>query len=766
MGNPTAVTKIQAFLGLANYHRAFIPNFSTLSAPLNALLGKKVKFHWGPIEQQAFEQLKTALLSPAVLAIPSQEGEFILDTDASDTAIGGSLHQVQNGVERVVAYGSYALDKCQKKYCVTRRELLAVVKFCHHFRHYLLGRHFRVRTDHVSLIWLANFHHPQGQLARWLEVLAQYTMTIEHRPGRLHGNADGLSRRPPSVLSGPETDLSLAETLAQLPCRGCSYCQKARSKGSFEEELDDVTHLTGTTIRQVAQRQNAVDGITIDLSDDQGGVEMPWSKDRLVQEQQKEPEFSLLLSKLLGTTPDTPLSLATPVQKYYLAQHKLFYLDENLLFYDNAIQPPQLVIPSSLRNDVLFHGHDIPTAGHLGVFKTKERLRGKYFWHGMTQDVKKYVEGCSTCNKNKGATTYNKHPRAIMQASAPMQRVHIDILGPFPVTARGHEYVLMLSDSFTKWTEGIPIKNQEAETTARAAISEFFSRFGFPLEILTDQGRNFESKLFAEVCRLLHIKKSRTSPYRPSTNGQVERQNRTLVGMLRCFINENQNNWDELLPLLCSALRSSVHRSTGFTPNFLMLGREVYVPTDLLFPLPKKQQSSPSEYVDELREGLEKSHKAVRTKLKADLIKEKRKYDQITKCGDYRRGEVVYYLDFAPSKKCKKLNPAWLGPAVVVAVPSPYTLVLKVKATDTRVMNIEYVKHCKDKTLPTWILREQKAISSGQKVEYCTCRKPDDGLPMVRCDNCFLWCHLACVGLTRRGVERLKTFLCPKCHCN
>ena len=273
----------------------------------------------------------------------------------------------------------------------------------------------------------------------------------------------------------------------------------------------------------------------------------------------------------------------------------------------------------------------------------------------------------------------------------------------------------------------------------------------------------FESKLFAEMCRLLHIKKSRTTPYHPSTNGQVERQNRTLVSMMRCFVDDHQQNWDELLPLLCSAMRSSVHRSTGYTPNFLMLGREVYLPMDLVFPLPRGKDLGISGYIEELQRGLEKSHELVRTRLRADLIKEKRKFDGSVRGETYARGDAVFFLDFKPTKKCKKLNPAWLGPGVVLSVPSPSTVVIKLKATDVRVINIGYVKKCKDDTLPTWRLRERESILSGRKQQYCICRKPDDGLPMVRCDHCFLWCHVACVGLTRRGAQKLDSFTCPLC---
>ena len=140
------------------------------------------------------EFLKQGLPTTPVLTLPNAHDKFILDTDASDTAISIKLLQIQNGEERVIAYGSFALAPAQRRYCTTRKELLAIVRFTQHFRHYLLRREFVVRTDHSSLQWLVNFKEPQGQLARWLEVLNQYNMTIQHRAGKQHTNADALSR--------------------------------------------------------------------------------------------------------------------------------------------------------------------------------------------------------------------------------------------------------------------------------------------------------------------------------------------------------------------------------------------------------------------------------------------------------------------------------------------------------------------------------------------------------------------------------------------
>ena len=147
---PTNTKEVEQFLGFVNYHRNFIKGYSALAKPLSILTGKK-PFKWGMEQQEAYETLKNALQTTPVLTLPNSTDNFILDTDASDTAIGAELLLIQDGQERVIAYGSFTLSAAQRRYCTTRKELLAIVRFTQHFRHNLLGREFLVRSDHSRL---------------------------------------------------------------------------------------------------------------------------------------------------------------------------------------------------------------------------------------------------------------------------------------------------------------------------------------------------------------------------------------------------------------------------------------------------------------------------------------------------------------------------------------------------------------------------------------------------------------------------------------
>ena len=187
--------EFNSFLGLASYYRRYVSNFAAIARPLHKASETSV-FSWTAEAQDVFETLKARLTSTPILVFPCLQELFIIYTDASQFAMGAVLAKVQDGMEKAICYASKAVLKSQTKYSATRRELIAIVIFTRHFRHYLLGRKFTIVTDHRALQWLHNFKDPDGMTARWLERLASFEYTVRHRPGTSIGHADGLSRVP------------------------------------------------------------------------------------------------------------------------------------------------------------------------------------------------------------------------------------------------------------------------------------------------------------------------------------------------------------------------------------------------------------------------------------------------------------------------------------------------------------------------------------------------------------------------------------------
>ena len=247
----------------------------------------------------------------------------------------------------------------------------------------------------------------------------------------------------------------------------------------------------------------------------------------------------------------------------------------------------QQIVPPSMTQEILSACHSSPTAGHLGVEKTSEKIKQRFCWPGMQEDTKLFVSRCPECQKRSGPPKKYHHALVEWQASYPFHHIGIDFMGPLPLS-NGNKHILVIGDHFTKWYEAIPLPDQTAITTANALVDHWISRFGCPQSLHSDQGRNFESKLFEQLMQLLEVDKTRTTPFHPQSNTVIERMNKTLQNMLAKCINEEQSNWSQQLPDVMMAYRSSVHESTGYTPQFLVFGQELSLPLDCMYPSPQE----------------------------------------------------------------------------------------------------------------------------------------------------------------------------------
>ena len=758
---PKCTKDVESFLGFVNYHREHIPRLAEIAEPLYSLTGK-APFQWDEVKQLAFEKLKETLLSPEVLAIPQNEGGFVLDCDASDSAVAAELSQYQDGVLKPVAFGSKKLSPLQRRYCTTRKELLAVVTFTRQFRHYLLSRPFLCRTDHNSLTWLTRFKDIEGQLARWLEELAQYDISIVHRRGVDHANADRLTRRGDDL---DRCDCYRAGTrLEDLPCGGCKYCERMMRQWSrFEEDVDDVVPLATKVSEDVlkvrvvvpVRESNWADGLSV----------KEW-----IQKQDEDEGIKKVKSWLESGTDPTSNEWQEQskwTKDLWRVREQLFLEDELLKYrWEDAQQEEskKLVVPRSMRDELLRLAHENVVAGHFGCEKTRQRLKMAYFWPGMSSDVELFVRSCMACERNKKGGKC-KVQFEHFTSGAPMEKVHIDIVGPFPKSKQGNMYIVVMVCQFSKWCEAVAIPEQSAETVARAAVMEFFARMGSPYILYSDQGANFESDLFAEVCRLLGIAKKRTSGYRPNSNGQAERYIQTIVQMVRCT-GESQDRWDEKLPLLMAAVRSTVNKSTGFTPNRLMLGREVCTPLQLMLPPESREDRSLIDFVSRLQRDMEEVHETAREKLKGVQVRQRAIRDPKRRAPEFERGDLVMVVNSATKVgQCRKLSERWLGPLIVTKVLSPILYKVTTRKKE-KTVHVERMKRFVG-AVPLWVRRKRRKLKEAKEesVEevYCVCRGKDDGRPMVQCDQCWQWYHCDCMGLTREKARDMKIFECPDC---
>ena len=258
----------------------------------------------------------------------------------------------------------------------------------------------------------------------------------------------------------------------------------------------------------------------------------------------------------------------------------------------------------------------------------------------------------------------------------------------------------------TKWTEAYPVPNHTASTVAAAVIYRFVARFGIPQQIHSDQGREFEGNLFQEMCDLLQVDKTRTTPWRPCSNGMIERFNKTLGAMLRQLTSSHQRDWDEYVELATMAYRSTVHESTGQTPNMMMLGRELPMPSHLLVDTPdvEEGQGRPP-FVNQLEDKLLEVHTIARENLKKSHVRQKKQYDRTARARQWKIGMAVWL--FNPTKmvgKSPKLTIFWeeIPYVIIEKINDVVMRIQKSKKGKPRVVHVDRLEPVKGVVDISW----------------------------------------------------------------
>lgn len=356
---------------------------------------------------------------------------------------------------------------------------------------------------------------------------------------------------------------------------------------------------------------------------------------KLLQQQDKS------LTSLLGLVENPPF----PVTRSY------YYMNDDLLMHHAAPtkqrqEADQLVVPATLRNKLLFLAHDIPASGHLGITKTLSRLWPHFYWPHMSKEVTSYCRSCDMCQRlGKG----QKPPPAplipLPLVTEPFFRVAMDIVGPLPTTKSGNRFILTVLDLSSHYPEAIPLPNHTATTVATALVG-VFSRFGFPSEILSDQGSDLMSQIMQTFLNDFKITQVRTSAYHPQTNGSCERFHRTLKSMIRATSDKFPDAWDECLPWILFAYREIPVETSGFSPFEMLFGRNIRGPLSLI-----KSQWKPTslrnakpnvlEYMLNLREKLKTCQELAQTNARQARTKAKTWYDKKARERSYVPGQLV-----------------------------------------------------------------------------------------------------------------------------
>ena len=448
---PKSLKDLRAFLGLSGYYRKFVKDYAKISIPLYALTKKGIKYVWTKNCDSAFQALKLALTSPPLLAYPDYDKHFKVYADASSFAVGGVLAQDKNGTERVICYVGRSLKPAERNYGITEKECLALVFTIRKLDCYLRYSSLTAIVDHSALKWLFSLKEPVGKFARWITFLQGYNFQIEYGPGQVHQNADAISRREYNQTS--ETDCIDDD---QFPHVGDDFDFVTTAP----KPVGQVSALTAQRLQKQAPRvpPPSFEPMTKDILQSAQNL---FSPDNVRSLQGQDKQYTHLLAYLTSGTLPTDLSVATRILK----QQGDYFLNDGIL-YHVWIQPGkghrscrshvQLVIPTQLVKTVLTETHDSPLlGGHLGIARTMEKTRTRFYWPTMHRDIMNWVKSCEPCNKRKRPMQPVRAQVIPMPVpSFPFERVSTDILGPLPTCkGTGHKYMCwcLLTISVSTW---------------------------------------------------------------------------------------------------------------------------------------------------------------------------------------------------------------------------------------------------------------------------------------------------------------------------
>jgi hypothetical protein len=336
----------------------------------------------------------------------------------------------------------------------------------------------------------------------------------------------------------------------------------------------------------------------------------------------------------------------------------------------------QLVVPRSMIPTLLTIYHDSMIAGHQGTKRTYVAIAKHYWWPLMRTDISAYIATCEECQKRKRAYTAQL-PVLTFPVTKPMQRISMDITGPLPTTTHGYQYILVVTEYLTRYTELYPLRNMRATTVADCMV-DYIMRYGTPQNLLTDKGANFVGAVMTHLNKILGINKIQTSAYHPQTDGVTERTNQTLKVIMCHFINRQGDNWVELLPIIRYVLNTHVNNTTNTTPFFAMYGRHPVMALDHIYQQSHLRQAggTAGEYAQRLYERINKIHEYVANKLsevKHPVLNAKSKLIK------YKAGDQVWLKRYTfEADEVRKLATKWDGPYEVSTTPGLNTVTINI----------------------------------------------------------------------------------------
>lgn len=729
---PATVVEVQSFLGMCNYYRKYVNNFSKIAKPLHNLCRKDIPIIWNEGYNQAFEQLKRALMTTPVLAFPNFKEVFYVTTDASDYAVGAVLSQGIIPYDRPIQYFSKTLGPAQINYATIHKELLSIIMAIEQFRHYLYGRPFVVITDHKPLTSLFKQSKLSSRLLRWKLILSEYDFKIMHLPGKQNHVADCLSRiripndgensenqiemydiQPKSIEElVTETDSAMVlQVMTRNKAREIEILNQVRDNETngnrSNKPINKVNPYVITEDNNILIQQKNFDHIFYlfegencemrrklqDKLKKKFKIESPMLKfqlyaidnvrsviicPRIIRNTDQIEKTKFVLNQIYEMTEKHQYErIAVNIDMHDAASYfefKKIFKDifkgsnTNATFYLNRVI--ELNEVEDIRN-VLDAYHKSLLGGHVGMERMKNNIRRFYSWSSLTADIKNYIKRCPICERSK-VQRHTKMPMQITTtASEAFEKVYIDFVGPIsPPSVDGHRYICTASCDLTKYAIAVATFNSTALTAAKTLVDNVFLKYNIPKAIVADNGPSFISELFKEITKLLKIKRILTTPYHPQSNA-VERYHRTLGNYLKAFTESEPDNWHNYLNYATFSYNNTVNSVTNHSPHSLLFGFDIKIPTNVTQNKPSYNYDS---YKSELQQQLRNTQKLAQESIAKQKERNKQQYDKKANPLKLQVNDLVLLYN---ENKTHKFDNSYIGPYRVEKIISPTVIIIR-----------------------------------------------------------------------------------------
>ena len=612
---PQNAKKLRTFLGLTGYYRQFVRGYSRIAQVLTDLTHTDAKWEWTDKHQKAFEYLRDTLVSDLVMAYPDFDKPFIIKSDASEKAIGYVLSQKVDGKEKVIAYGSKKLSPAQQRWSTYDREYFGLVCAVRANAHYLRHAKFLAITDHRPLLsWKKTdaSKDPTGRRTRWAIELSTYDFDLVYKAGKIHADADALSRLVADDEEVAVDDEEFAFTLLGMEDEADAALVDLIAS---EEGLHKL--------RKAQENDNTIDNA------------MKFIRDR---------------KRIPRSFPDSWFSRNS---RWFVMHKGILYKKEySAITHDQILQA---VIPQELVSEVISDHHGDYLAGHPSVEKMLLKLKRHSVWPSMRRDVEEFVSNCKECDQLREPTPANRTPRVPLEARNVWDWVVCDLL-TLPTSSCGYRYVLVFIDVFSGFVKLYKLRNKTTEGVCRA-FEHLTCLHGAPKLLSSDNGREFTSDLLTSMCKVKGAEKRTSVPYRPQSQGTVERFNKTLVRDLQKRILQYNRSWTEHLPYCEWTYNTTPRANDDMTPYHLMYGREPPLPSYADVDKAAITDKNLRKYFEGVKVRTKEIYDEARRRMSERREKEVDAANKRVKFDPLTVGEKVYEL--VPPSTRSKLDPKW-----------------------------------------------------------------------------------------------------------